>query len=333
MAMSNPSVTPYKSCSKKDIQGSFDPGSPEFQHVEMASGLETGSRPNPNTPVDMTEEPQFYSSRAPLPSRTLANARAALQQLALKSRYDSSYMQLKESDSQSPIGLPTQPPPARIGGQSPRRFSSHNAGLIARYAQANFLPAISFGVDAPMPRWRIEHVHSHLARGKLAPRWVFDAGTVFSRYGWTDDMIYEYAYRWLEDSLGNPLFRRYVRSKILDGHGEDPLPFLPPAPITCYFQSWSDSSGINNDRRYTRPDHEHSLIAGSTAPTQPDFSDQQAAWIYFEPTEGHNEVDVELGQKRPTRALRKASMDEDQPVPLGGVDQCEEAPYYPKYGL
>ena len=250
---------PHKPNSEKDIHQSSGLESPEVQHVEMAAGPGTGSRFYPNTPVDMNDERQLYS-RTPLPSRTLANARAALQQLVLRSRYESSYMPLEEYGSQGSINLPTQPPPARVIDQSGvsdlRKSSSHSAGFDVRCAQENRLPAISFGVNAPMPRWRIEHIHPMLARGSQALRWVFDTGTDFARLGWSDDIVYEYAYRWLEKALSDSSFRRYARSNILDGHGKDPLPTLPPAPSTCYFRSWSQSSETN-DSWYTHPDYEH----------------------------------------------------------------------------
>ncbi|KAB8273110.1 hypothetical protein BDV30DRAFT_226901 [Aspergillus minisclerotigenes] len=292
--MSKSPVESHKPNSKTDSQQFSGPEGPEVQHVEIASGPGTGSCSNPSTPFDMSDERQLYS-RTPPPSRTLANARAALQQLVLKSRYDSSYMPLGEYGPQGSINLPTQPPPARVVDQSDvsntRKSSSHSAGFDARYAQENALPAISFGVNTPMPRWRIERIHPLLARGSPALRWVFDAGTDFSRFGWSDDMVYEYAYRWLEESLNDSSFRRYARSKILDGHGEDPLPTLPPAPSTCYFQSWSQSSGADGSWNH--------------------MSD-------FEPSEGCNEIDLELGRLKPIRTSRKTSADEDQPMRFNG---------------
>ncbi|KAE8369483.1 hypothetical protein BDV27DRAFT_165345 [Aspergillus caelatus] len=287
--MSKSPGEPHKPNSEKDIHQPSGQESPEVEHVEMASGPGTGSRFYPNTPVDMNDERQLHS-RTPLPSRTLANARAALQQLVLRSRYESSYMPLEEYGSQGSINLPTQPPPARIIDQSgvsnPRKSSSHSAGFDVRCSQENGLPAMSFGVNAPMPRWRIEHIHPMLVRGSQALRWVFDAGTDFARFGWSDDMVYEYAYRWLEEALSDSSFRRYARSNILGGHGKDPLPTLPPAPSTCYFRSWSQLSGTNDS----------------------------CHMFDFEPSGGCNETDLELGRYKPTRTLRKASTDEGRPM-------------------
>ncbi|KJK62784.1 hypothetical protein P875_00034342 [Aspergillus parasiticus SU-1] len=323
--MSKSPVESHKPNSKTDSQQSSGSEGPEVQHVEIVSGLGTDSRSNPNTPFDMSDERQLYS-RTPPPSRTLANARAALQQLVLKSRYDSSYMPLEDYGPQGSINLPTQPPPARVVDRSDvsntRKSSSHSADFDARYAQENALPAISFGINAPMPRWRIERIHPLLARGSPALRWVFDAGTDFTRFGWSDDMVYEYAYRWLEESLGDSSFRRYARSKILNGHGEDPLPTLPPAPSTCYFQSWSQSSGTNGSW-YTHADYGRSRIAWPIAPRQPTLTDQQFSGNHgihnnhifdFEPSEGCNDTDLELGRHKPTHKLRKTSTDEDQPM-------------------
>ncbi|QRD88307.1 hypothetical protein F9C07_1089379 [Aspergillus flavus] len=321
--MSKSPVESHKPNSKTDSQQFSGSEGPEVQHVEIASGPGTGSCSNPSTPFDMSDERQLYS-RTPPPSRTLANARVALQQLVLKSRYDSSYMPLEEYGPLGSINLPTQPPPARVVDQSDvsntRKSSSHSAGFDARYAQENALPAISFGVNTPMPRWRIERIHPLLARGSPALRWVFDAGTDFARFGWSDDMVYEYAYRWLEESLNDSSFRRYARSKILDGHGEEPLPTLPPAPSTCYFQSWSQSSGADGSW-YTHADYERSRMAWPIAPRQPTRADRKFSRNHmsdFEPSEGCNETDLELGRLKPIRTSRKTSADEDQPMRFHG---------------
>ncbi|KAE8380028.1 hypothetical protein BDV26DRAFT_149875 [Aspergillus bertholletiae] len=305
--MAKPLARLHKPNSKNDMRQSSDSEGPETQHVEMTSGTGTRSHSHPNTPVDMSDERQLYS-RTPLPSRTLANARIALQQLILRSRYDSSYMPLEESSSQDSINVPTKPPPARIVDQSSasnrRKSSSHRAGLDIGYTQENALPAISVGVNSRMPCWRIERIHPLLARGSPTLRWVFDAGTDFARFGWTDDMIYEYAYGWLEEALSDPAFRRYARPNILDGHGKDPLPALPPAPSTCYFHAWADTS---------------------EAPRQPARTDQQYAknhsvhsnyMFHFEPLGDCSEADLELGRHKQSHTQRKASTDEDQPTQL-----------------
>jgi hypothetical protein len=270
--MSKPPVKPIKPFSEDKIQQCPESDGPEIEHVEQISGPRTGLHSNSNTPVDMADKCQFYSPKAPLSSCTLANARAALQQLLLKSRYDSSYIPLSDSGSQSPIRLPAQPPPAMVAGQfgiqNYRRSSCQSAysssGFIARCAQAGMLPAISFGDDAPMPRWRMQRVQL-LAPGNPALRWMFDAGPKFARYGWTDDIIYEYAYRWLEDALDNPSSRRHVRCKVLDAttvaDNEISLPIPPPAPNTTYFQSWSGAWDTNNSSGYLRTDHERPRMA------------------------------------------------------------------------
>ncbi|KAB8253893.1 hypothetical protein BDV32DRAFT_143356 [Aspergillus pseudonomiae] len=302
---------------KKDIQRPSGSESPEVQHVEMASGPGASSHSNP---IDLSDECQLYS-RTPLPSRTLANARAALQQLVLRSRYGSSYI-FEGCGSHDSINLP-QPPPARVVGQSgvssPRRSSSHSAGFDVRCAQEHALPEISFGANAPMPRWRIEHIHPLLARGSPTLRWVFDSGTDFAQFGWSEDMIYEYAYRWLEEALNDPSFGLYTRSNILDGHGEDPLPTLPPAPSTCYFQRWSQSSRTSDNCK--------DKADASEAPKQPSRTEQPFSGYHgihnnymfdFESSEGCNETDLELGRHKSTQMSGEATMDENQSMQFNG---------------
>ncbi|KAF7587002.1 hypothetical protein BBP40_007868 [Aspergillus hancockii] len=338
--MSKPPVKPNKSFSADKIRQSSDLDSPEIEHVEMVAGPRTGILPNPNTPVSMTDKSQLYSSTAPLPSRTLANARAALQQLVLKPRYASSYIPLSESDSQSPIKLPAQLPPAMVPGQSGiqnhRRSSCQSAcsspEFIARYAQTGTLPAISFGSDAPTPRWRIQRAHPLLAPPAL--QWIFDAGTGFTKYGWSDDTIYVYAYMWLEDALGNPSFGRDMRSNFLDGpdatavtNNEDPLPVLPLAPNTSFFQSWYGSRVTNDRCGYMRTAYERSRQARPQAYSplaNQQFAGNDVAYNNRvnspKSSLGVNEADYdpELNWYRSTHTLQKGSTGGGQPMPPGG---------------
>lgn len=128
-------------------------------------------------------------------------------------------------------------------------------------------PEIQFGEGAQEPRWlvgllpqsqqpqqnndQLVRDHSDLQAFENAsqsnPRmamlaWKFDAGPPSNWKNLTTEQLYEYAHKYLENSLDNPFFRDHVRLAINAGpyaaavaDVEDPLPPLPTAPLTNFF--------------------------------------------------------------------------------------------------
>ncbi|KAL4945170.1 hypothetical protein BDV06DRAFT_209666 [Aspergillus oleicola] len=110
------------------------------------------------------------------------------------------------------------------------------------------LPKIYLGDSSPRPRWLIRPVSEQNTSSTSLPsnasqlprlgqlRWEFDAGLP-ARHGQDEAQLREYAYRYLQRSLSDPIVREQVRGLIWHGrfaptvaHVEDPLPIPPPPP-------------------------------------------------------------------------------------------------------
>ncbi|KAL2826964.1 hypothetical protein BDW59DRAFT_160543 [Aspergillus cavernicola] len=118
-------------------------------------------------------------------------------------------------------------------------------------AQSQSLPRIYLGDASPTPRWLIKPVISSseigqdLSRQSSGPSgsrlpplgrlcWEFDPGP-YARHGQNEALLRNYAYRYLLNSLCDPIVREEMRDLIWNGphaaivvHVEDPLPIPPP---------------------------------------------------------------------------------------------------------
>lgn len=107
-----------------------------------------------------------------------------------------------------------------------------------------------YAIKGVLPSWDPKFV-----QGKHKPPMAFDASVGLGGLLWTfehgsedrwntlsKDALYEFAYRCLEDAIGDPIARDQFRDAIQAGqyreavcNVEDPLPPLPPAPKTTEF--------------------------------------------------------------------------------------------------
>ncbi|KAJ5808572.1 hypothetical protein N7474_009841 [Penicillium riverlandense] len=147
---------------------------------------------------------------------------------------------------------------------------THKDGILQQTGHLGCLlwPKVGFGDEAPYPRWLVtknpeingssglfetqilsEQLSSvvsssssktNLDGGLHGLIWVFDAGP---SSGWNNlkkDQLYEYAYKCLEDALGNPSSREHFRFAVTNlfptfiTNVSDSLPLMPTAPKTCY---------------------------------------------------------------------------------------------------
>ncbi|KAL4958189.1 hypothetical protein BDW69DRAFT_179792 [Aspergillus filifer] len=153
----------------------------------------------------------------------------------------------------SPIEMPLMSAPIKVAGtelglrQLDKDIPSGMSRQVEDSPNKN-LPKIYLGESSPRPRWLIRPVSeqntsstsrslnaSQLPRlGQL--RWEFDAGLP-ATHGQNETQLREYAYRYLQNSLNDPVIREQLREMIWNSqyartvaHVEDPLPIPPPPP-------------------------------------------------------------------------------------------------------
>ncbi|KAL4969659.1 uncharacterized protein BDV14DRAFT_195921 [Aspergillus stella-maris] len=153
----------------------------------------------------------------------------------------------------SPIEMPHMSAPIKVAGtelglpqvnkDTPLRMSPQ----VGDSPNKN-LPKIYLGESSPRPRWLIRPVSeqntsstSRLINSSQLPRlgqlrWEFDAGLP-ATHGQNETQLRKYAYRYLQNSLNDPVIREQLREMIWNSqysrtvaHIEDPLPIPPPPP-------------------------------------------------------------------------------------------------------
>ncbi|KAL4906163.1 hypothetical protein BDW74DRAFT_177188 [Aspergillus multicolor] len=156
---------------------------------------------------------------------------------------------------------------------------------------ASRLPKIYIGDDSPTPRWLIRPVHSEIGGGpsrrltshsttstctRLPPlgrlRWEFDPGPA-AKHQQDETQLRNYAYRYLQNSLCDPIVREELRDMIWDSeyapiveHVEDPLP-VPPPPPHFRNQRPSDFVNIREPISSSDPDNYHFMYADYARPS------------------------------------------------------------------
>lgn len=118
-------------------------------------------------------------------------------------------------------------------------------------------PKIGFGDRAPRPRWLVNKENQPRGRWNLV--WTFDAGPSAGWNQLSQDQLFEYAYKCLEDALDDPISREQFRfaltTTIATSNGgpaavasvsniEDPLPPLPTAPQSSCLEPQPGLHGI-----------------------------------------------------------------------------------------
>lgn len=141
-------------------------------------------------------------------------------------------------------------------------------------------PEVQFGEHAKAPRWLVEPVSPLSQKNDLRLQppqsnekmatlgWKFDPGPSSQWKDLIAEQLVEYAYKYLENALEDPIFRDHLRLAITTGayaelvvNVEDPLPALPPAPATNHFGPPLGSPAIFHDRTYFYFNHERPSVA------------------------------------------------------------------------
>ncbi|XHF97506.1 hypothetical protein AWENTII_001090 [Aspergillus wentii] len=231
---------------------------------------------------------------------------------------------------------------------------------VEGFPDSQLTSASSVTLGRPMRPFADRLAHHHPESNML--QWRFDAGDPSGWNGFKSDQLYEYAYKYLENSLGLPIIRAHIRAAIMSGphsaivpKDEDPLPDLPPAPTTDYFESSSQLQRIAADAlQYEGFGRPSPLVSPGTPHRSSKFSDLTTKFIksikgYPEASLSHDgsgdspryspqdssgegssedsklettssgqsdEDDLESGQ----RSSQKTSGDDGQPAPIGSND-------------
>ncbi|RDW86458.1 uncharacterized protein DSM5745_03100 [Aspergillus mulundensis] len=158
------------------------------------------------------------------------------------------------------------------------------------------IPEIHIGDDSPTPRWLIRPAppaigdgssgrppsiastsNSTTSTGRRLPalgvlRWEFDPGSA-TKHQQDETKLYEYAYRYLQSKLCDPIAREELRDMIWDSdyapiveHVEDPLPVPPPPKKNLILPSPSyevspKSSSDPVDYHFMYPDYARPSLA------------------------------------------------------------------------
>lgn len=146
--------------------------------------------------------------------------------------------------------------------------TSSKANSNADSTEAPTGPEVQFGEYARAPRWLVAPPSSQRSGEVVTLEWKFDAGSQRLWKGLTREQLVEYAYKYLEKTFDDPLFRDDFRLAIRTGSYaddinriEDPLPPLPAAPTTSYFGTKGGSPSILHDETFFYYTHKSPVVA------------------------------------------------------------------------
>ncbi|KAF9889180.1 hypothetical protein FE257_007669 [Aspergillus nanangensis] len=286
--MSQPPSKKLKSDSNDYILGASQGDIPEVEHVETASS--TVELPYGSGGQGQNIERNQTPSTASASTRSIASARAALNQLTKKPQPSHPDATSHGPSSQSSRRPPTYPLPVKTAGQlgvqnfvnSFRRgVKSSHAPLpsTGRQGQQQQRDCIGYSYLSKPPRWLIMPVTQPDAAGPdQRLQWIFDPGPPTSWPDVTTPKLYKIGYKQLRDAYCDPEFRDNIRTEIrmgpfaLNVSGvEDPLPLLPPQPrdfanTRPLADRWPHSKLAEHSEKYHYRDYKRPSLASRPYP-------------------------------------------------------------------